>query len=1019
MLSGFLEGNTSYRDSWSIFSRTLFLHDFIDFEAKYLIVVDSEKELIQYSKILENMWIFTSKIDKKASFSSLFSLKKGVFLVEKTVFNLDFNFYEFNKYDNFDLKVDESYDIDDVLKKLSDFHYNYADYQEKWTYWKAWDVLTICPEWVSYYVRVSFWDDIVEEINYIDYKTWEITKVDEFSFGKLEELNFEKTSSFNNDIFNSIKDSGAIIIKNNLDFYEFSKQLIFDNFISFDLFSTPDKEQKSLFINDLNIWNIDILKEKLLEEGVNKVVYTKNTELVNNFLDYNNIDWVEVKRSLANFAESFTFEHPEWKKYVITDDIISKVFIKKRVKKSVWKQMDLMMQINPWDFVVHIDHGVGIYKGNLKKDLLWVIREYLEIEYLWGDKLFVPVTETNRLTKFVWDDNPKLTGLSTKTWQKNMEKASKEAENIAWELLEIYAERKMVKWHQFLPFRREEEAFRDTFKYIHTEDQMNAIDEIYADMEREMPMDRLLSWDVWFWKTEIAFNSIYKAFLNKKQSIFIAPLVVLAYEHYEKAIERFAGMWLTIDVVTRLEKPSKVKATLERLKNWDLDLVVWTHKLLSDSVIFKDLGLMVVDEEHKFWVKDKEKLKSMKANIDILSMSATPIPRSLNMSLSWVKDMSILSTPPFGRKSILTNVSKASDKVIKDAWDREFERGGQLFFVHNRVDNIDSYKTYLESLFPWKKVVITHGQLQWYQLEDRILAFKNKEYDILLTTTVIENGVDFTNANTIIINDAYKFGLAQIHQLRWRVGRNDKQWYCYLLYSRDKIAEDWAKRLKTLVDFSYLGAGFEIAMKDLEIRWGWDILWVKQSGHSKYIWVSAFLDLLEDKVANLKEKSWEQVDKIIKIDTSVDLNISAFIPENFFSSDLDKMNFYREIESITTIDELNEVIAWFKEVNPEFTPETENFFNLLKIKLSSYLYKVSTIKRVWINYQIDFKSWTPLEDVRTFLDLDKRVKFLVTTPERLRAEVKLFDSDLDFVDYMLTIFNHKKPANKIKVRKKL
>ena len=589
----------------------------------------------------------------------------------------------------------------------------------------------------------------------------------------------------------------------------------------------------------------------------------------------------------------------------------------------------------------------------------------------------------------------------------------------------------MWKSFSFLPDIKKESEFRASFTYTYTTDQEQVISEILWDMEKENPMDRLLVWDVGFGKTEVAFNAIYRAFINKKQSVFIAPLVVLAYEHYEKAVERFKPFWMKVAVITRMESVKKVDEVLRKLNSGEIDLVVWTHRLLSDKINYKNLWLLVVDEEHKFWVKDKEKIKKLKSTIDILSMSATPIPRSLNMALSQIKQMSIIKTPPQGRQDINTIISKFSERVILDWCGAEFERWWQVYFVHNRVATLVHFEKVLSWLFPDKKIITTHGQLPGNTLEKRILDFKHKKYDILLTTTVIENGIDFPNVNTIFINDAPIFGISQIHQLRWRVWRSDKLWHCYLLYKKESLWEETAKRLKTIVNYSYLWAGFELAMKDLETRWWWDLLWSKQSGQWSEIWVTLYLKMIEEKINELKMLSshsvspkGREVAQKFKINTKIDLQTNIWIPDNYFNSDLDKINFYREIESVNNMDDLNELIKDFKiENNLDIFPEEmQNFFNLLKVKLYSGKYYIEHIKKVWINYQIDFSSHLAspkgrgIEQLRKFLDLDKQVKFSVITPQRLRAKTKEFKSTENFLEYLLSIFEGS--INKKKIRLK-
>lgn len=930
-----------------------------------------------------------------------------------------------------EFKINQEVKIDDITQKLHDFWYKHSDHLHSWTFYVQWDTLNFTNIWASHTFKITFWWDTIEEMFIIDLKTNFSQKRNNIYIWKNILLtSFENTKKWDN--FNEKYLSTYIHIYDTLDFYTHIEKLqnISQEYISFNNFSQSDRKEVNLGVTDLFLDNIDDLKHLFENKQFNhKKVFTKNLKALKNFIEYNNFDEVEIIETKLNTLKSFQTSNS----FYLCDDNLSRIFVKKRVNRKIWKKLDLLMQIKPWDYIVHVDHGIWVFQQIIEKQLqLWpnniVKKEYIELLYKNEDKLFIPITEVNRINKYVWVENPKLTWLSTTEWEKKLKKVNENVEEIAHELLEAYALREMEKWHKFLSIPEEETKFFNSFEYTYTDDQLNIINEIYTDMESEKPMDRLVSWDVWFWKTEIAFAAIFKALANWKQAALISPLVVLAYEHYEKSLSRFTDFPFNIWVLTRFETAKNVKSTLEKLKQWKIDLIVWTHKLLSEDVEFKDLWVLIIDEEHKFGVKDKDKIKSIRKNIDVLALSATPIPRSLNMALNGIKSMSMLTTAPVWRQSIETIVSKYDDKVILEAWKREFDRWGQLFFIHNKVTTIETQKNSLAKIFPWKKIVIAHGQLPWDQLEKRILAFKKKEYDILLATTVIENWIDFSNVNTIFINDAYNFWISQIHQLRWRVWRSDKQWYCYLLFNRDKIKDDAAKRLKTIVDYSHLWAWFELAIKDLEIRWWWDILGIKQSGQQAEIGINLYLEMLENKIEeikktgpkNIKNSHWENKEHTStrKINTSIDLQISAFIDNNLFHSELDKINFYREIESLEDLEDLENIINDFKDINANISKETQNFFDLLEIKLKAPNYKITSIRKLWINYQIDFIENIHLDELKWFLQLDHEVKFEVNKLHRLRAPVKKFTSEQEFLDYIKGIFSWKKSYEKKKIKLK-
>jgi transcription-repair coupling factor (superfamily II helicase) len=534
-----------------------------------------------------------------------------------------------------------------------------------------------------------------------------------------------------------------------------------------------------------------------------------------------------------------------------------------------------------------------------------ITREYLELHYAEWDKLFVPLTEIYRVSKYLWNESVELTRLSGKEWEKTIAKTEEEIEAIAMDILETSAKRSLAKGRSFGKFEHEEKAFQEAFAYEYTKDQMTTIEEIFHDMESEIPMDRLVSGDVGFGKTEVAMNAIYKAVLSGTQVAVISPLLVLADEHYETFIERFSPFWVRVGVMTRMNSDAEVRYTLDGLKNGTIDVVVGTHRLLSDDIVYKKLGLLVIDEEHRFGVSQKEKFKKIKAWVDILSLSATPIPRSLNLALSGLKKISILATPPRKKKPIETIVSRWNTKIIQKSIETELERGWQIIIIHNRIRWMESIKQELEVItqtFHKKpEIVVTHGQMPGEQIEDHIHAFKKREYDILLSTSIIENGVNFLSANTIIILDPEDFGLASLHQLRGRVGRKDGAGYCYLMYRKAELSSDEKERLVTIANNTHLWAGFEIAMRDMEIRGAGDVLGIKQSGKSKDVWLTLYFRMLEEKVSELKEE------KKKRVLPKIELEIPYSIPDTFFQSELDKLNFYREVENIESIEELEEV----------------------------------------------------------------------------------------------------------------
>lgn len=997
-----LQKNKIYTQAGNTFLKLNMLKSLLDETACFLIVVENDKNIASYLKIADSLWLKLSKMDNMSNFVDLFYNSSWAYIINKDFFNIVLeNKAQFEYKNIFTISKWDNIKISDITKKLNELGFIFSEHQNPNTFFVSWDILNFTNyNWLT--IKFSFWWDEIDSI-ISDWKS-----ISSYNFGVNKPLTtYEYSSKTSLELLSFFEKNTVFTILDSIDFYSFFDELYpkLDNHIVFSsLWNNLDSI--NLCFNELVLHSIDEFRLLLEDKKRKKYIITKNKKTIINFLNLNNLEDVIVLDTTLNNIKSA--KNDDF--VIVWDDNISRIFIKKRIKRTISENMDLLLQIKPGDYIVHIDHWVWVFREIIEKEFAWVKKEYITLEYKNSDKLFVPITEVGRVSKYVWTENPKLTALSTKEWEKKLKKVSEDVEQIAWELLEIYAKRKLQIGHSFKSNKELEAKFFNSFEYEYTSDQYNVIQEIYKDMESENPMDRLLSWDVWFGKTEVAFASIFKAIINGKQAALISPLVVLAYEHFEKAKERFLDFPFNIEVITRFEKPSVIKTTLEKLKNWKIDLIIGTHRLLSEDVLFRDLWLLVIDEEHNFWVKDKEKIKSFKWNIDILSMSATPIPRSLNMALNWVKQVSMLTTPPVWKQSIQTIVSSFDDDVIFQAAKREFDRGGQVFFIHNRVETITALQSYLEKLLPWKSIVVAHGQLPWDTLEKRIIEFKRKQYDILLATTVVENGIDFRDVNTIFINEANNFWISQIHQLRWRVGRWLNKWYCYLLFKKDTIKEDAAKRLKTIVNYSHLWAWFELAVKDLEIRWWWDILWIRQSWSSNEIGISLFLEMLEDKIEELKISrniiSEEEV-SLKRVDTIIDLNIEAYISDNYFSSELDKLNFYREIESIRDLNDLENLIDDFKDISWDFDKATKNLFDIIRLKLQANKFKIKSIKKLWINYQIDFFPEINLDDIKKFLSLDTKLNFSYVDTTKLRSNIKNFANEENLLEYLLFIFDNK------------
>jgi transcription-repair coupling factor (superfamily II helicase) len=582
------------------------------------------------------------------------------------------------------------------------------------------------------------------------------------------------------------------------------------------------------------------------------------------------------------------------------------------------------------DYIVHVDHGVGRFQGLQRIPFGPTEREVMEIEYSGGGKLLMPMENLNLIQKFSGgaDTQPKLDKLGGTAWARTKASVKKAMRDMADELLKLYATRQMVQGHAFSKDSPWQFEFEDAFEFEETEDQESAIDDVKSDMESRKPMDRLLCGDVGYGKTEVAMRAAFKSVMDGKQVVVLAPTTVLAYQHYRTFLRRFASFPVTIELMSRYYAAKEQKAILAKLESGEIDVIIGTHRVLSKDIKLKDVGLLVIDEEQRFGVGQKEKLKQLKKAIDVLSMSATPIPRTLHMSLVGIRDISVIETPPKDRLAIQTAVVPFTDDFIREAIEFEVGRGGQIFFVHNRVESIYGMKEYLEKLVPGLKVIVGHGQMEERELERAMLAFIQREYDVLLATTIIENGIDIPACNTILINHAERFGLSQLYQLRGRVGRSDRLAFCYLLVPSDKIlTSDARKRLAAIQEFSDLGAGFRIAAKDLEIRGAGNILGGEQSGQIAAVGFEMYTKLLEETIREMKGERIEE-----EVETSMNLGVDIYIPKNYISDENLRMTFYKKVASASTDDRLEEIRNELRDRFGALPQNVENLIRFVQVK---------------------------------------------------------------------------------------
>ncbi|MDX1583369.1 MAG: transcription-repair coupling factor, partial [Thermoanaerobaculia bacterium] len=595
------------------------------------------------------------------------------------------------------------------------------------------------------------------------------------------------------------------------------------------------------------------------------------------------------------------------------------------------------------DLVVHIDHGVAKFAGLERVEFGPSEREVMVLEYSGGGRLLVPMESLNLIQKYsgAGDSSARLDRLGGTGWAKTKASVKRAMRDMADELLKLYARRSMVDGHAFSPDSQWQKEFESAFEFEETPDQAAAIDEIKADMESRKTMDRLLCGDVGYGKTEVAMRAAFKAVMDGKQVAVLAPTTVLAYQHYRTFLRRFASFPIVIELTSRLWTSKEQRKIIERTGSGEIDILIGTHRLLSKAVEFRDLGLLVIDEEQRFGVAQKERLKKLKQSVDVVSMSATPIPRTLNMSMMGIRDISVIETPPKDRLAIQTAVVGFDDDFIREAIEFEVERGGQVFFVHNRVESIYAMRDYLEKLMPDLRVAVGHGQMNERELENTMMAFIGREYDLLLATTIIENGIDIPACNTILINHAERFGLSQLYQLRGRVGRSDRLAFCYLLVpSQQALSDDARKRLAAIQEFADLGAGFRIAARDLEIRGAGNLLGGEQSGHIAAVGFEMYMKLLDETIAELKGEPLEA-----ETDTTLNLGLDIYIPDQYIDDENLRMTFYKRIASAAEPERLDDLKREMKDRFGSIPETVETLYQYVELKQIGRSIGISSIHR--------------------------------------------------------------------------
>lgn len=692
------------------------------------------------------------------------------------------------------------------------------------------------------------------------------------------------------------------------------------------------------FFGNVNFFKEEV--EKLLLEGHRIIVCAESDSQAKR------IEFLLLEPRLSVIPQHLSsgFSLPELKITIIQEN---EIFGRRRrgsasLKNVQSEVIDSFVDLSPGDFVVHINYGVGVFKGIDRIRAVGNERDYISLEYAGEERVFIPIEQVNLIQRYIGQEGrpPKLDSLGGKSWENKKNKVKKSVEDLADRLVELYSKRQKTQGFSFPADNEWQLSFEAAFPYQETVDQYNAIEDVKKDMESPRPMDRLICGDVGYGKTEVAMRAAFKGVMGGKQVALLCPTTILAEQHYENFSERFKRFPVGIGMLSRFVSKAEQKRVLEQLEKGELDMVIGTHRLLQKDVRFKNLGLMIIDEEQRFGVKDKERLKEIKTSIDALALSATPIPRTLHMSLLKIRDMSVLKTAPHNRQPIETFIQEYSEDLIAKAITREVERGGQVFYLHNRVESLESVQIFLKRLIPDIFVEVAHGRMDGHELEGIMHRFIHGNFQVLVSTTIIENGIDIPNVNTILIDRADMYGISQLYQLRGRVGRSGKLAYAYLMYPREKaISEIAMKRLQVISDFTELGSGFKIAMKDLEVRGAGNLLGAQQSGDILSVGFDMYLRMLDEAVSARQDEKKEEAQEVF-----MELDYSGFIPDTYIQDPSEKMEVYKKIASVVDEGDLDRVYGEIFDRYGPLPDEVHSLLSLSEIRVICRKLKISNVR---------------------------------------------------------------------------
>ena len=656
----------------------------------------------------------------------------------------------------------------------------------------------------------------------------------------------------------------------------------------------------------------------------------------------------EIMTAYGYIAEGY--EYPLLNFVVISEtDIFGKKKKKKRRTTYEGRKIQSFSELKPGDYVVHENHGLGIYQGIEKIEVDKISKDYMKISYAKGGNLYIPATQLDLIQKYAGSDSkkPKLNRLGTQEWTKTKAKVRGAVKEIAKDLVELYAARQNQDGFVYGEDTVWQKEFEEMFPYEETEDQLLAINAVKKDMESHKIMDRLICGDVGYGKTEIAIRAAFKAVQENKQVVYLVPTTILAQQHYNTFCQRMKDFPVRVDLMCRFRTPAQQRDTIQNLKRGLVDIVVGTHRVLSDDIEYKDLGLLIIDEEQRFGVQHKEKIKKLKKNVDVLTLTATPIPRTLHMSLIGIRDMSVLEEAPQDRLPIQTYVMEYNDEMVREAIERECARNGQVYYVYNRVEDIAEVTAHIQKLVPELNVSFAHGQMKEHELEKIMYDFINGDIDVLVSTTIIETGLDISNVNTMIIHDADRLGLSQLYQLRGRVGRSGRMAYAFLLYRKDKLLKEIAeKRLAAIREFTDLGSGFKIAMRDLEIRGAGNLLGAEQHGHMEAVGYDMYCKMLNEAVKHLKGELSEED----TFTTALDVNVDAYIPDSYIPNEYHKLDIYKRIAAIESEEEMDDMIEELIDRFGDIPKKVELLLEVARLKNLAHQAYVTEVTQKGVTY---------------------------------------------------------------------